>query len=132
MTTGRTHRPPNFQNVPIRTEEGRRIKESFIREQRSMRKTTDSIAREMTRTIYSHISAQTAYSRNINPMEVMAQQSPSGRGSKHLLWMLREISSPCSADTSKAHRWLGYAQALSVEYGFYTLEELRKLNEGLQ
>jgi hypothetical protein len=42
--------------------------------------------------------------------------------------MLREISK-LRVTGKKAHRWLGYAQAILIEYGVMSLEDAKNINK---
>jgi hypothetical protein len=60
------------------------------------------------------------------PPEDQGEQSPEGNTQAHLVFMLRTITG--WDNTEKAHRWLGYAQALAVMLGLARLEEMKVLN----
>lgn len=54
-------------------------------------------------------------------------RSPVGVGSGHAIWMLDGIQKGY-IQREKAHRWLGYAQALLVSGGILTLDEVKTIN----
>jgi Lar family restriction alleviation protein len=55
-------------------------------------------------------------------------RSADGRGTDHAFWMLAEVAY-ARATGRKAHRWLGYAQAILVECGSLTLEQAKLANK---
>ena len=87
-----------------------------------MTETTQTIAQWMLTRIRSH-----------SP-ELESYQSEDGLGSGHLHYMLAKLAAgeDPKPDTPKAHRWLGYAQALAVSYAYYTLDGLKELNKTLE
>lgn len=56
-------------------------------------------------------------------------QDPDGATLGHAVWMLRGIAEGYITE-DKAHRWLGYAQALVVIEGDVPLDVLMELNRG--
>ncbi|MCP4601695.1 MAG: hypothetical protein GY847_14470 [Proteobacteria bacterium] len=50
-----------------------------------------------------------------------------GTGANHAVWMLGQISKG-EMPGDKSNRWLGYAQAILVDQGLFSLEDFRKLN----
>lgn len=59
--------------------------------------------------------------------EDRGRQSPEGNDQAHLLFMLWAIHTG-EVQGEKAHRWLGYAQALIVMLGLGNLESMKSLN----
>lgn len=57
------------------------------------------------------------------------KRSKDGRGIAHARWMLGEIETG-DVEGEKAHRWLGYAQAIIVQHYEATLEDVKRINEG--
>jgi hypothetical protein len=57
-----------------------------------------------------------------------ASQNPDGVGSDHAIWMLRGITLGY-IQHEKAHRWLGYAQAIVVATSVLTLAEVKDINK---
>ena len=57
-----------------------------------------------------------------------AIQDPDGNTVEHALWMLLGISTGY-IQYEKAHRWLGYAQALIVANEIATLHDMRAINQ---
>jgi hypothetical protein len=58
-----------------------------------------------------------------------AQRDPEGRTLEHAVWMLLEIYwGKIESNSNKAHRWLGYAQALLVSHQWATLEQMKQAN----
>lgn len=51
--------------------------------------------------------------------------SEDGAGLPHAAWMLFQI--PHMEDVEKANRWLGYAQAILVYEGVFSLQEMRDM-----
>jgi hypothetical protein len=58
----------------------------------------------------------------------IAARDEDGCGIQHAAWMLEEIVTGKIAGR-KAHRWLGYAQALLVSGGWLTLDEAKLANK---
>ncbi len=56
-----------------------------------------------------------------------AEHDPSGDTLTHAKWMLHGIFSGY-IQHEKAHRWLGYAQALMVVNDVVTLDKLKEIN----
>jgi hypothetical protein len=57
-----------------------------------------------------------------------AVRSEQGVGIEHASWMLGEIIAG-RVEGRKAHRWLGYAQAILVEASWLTLDEAKAANK---
>jgi len=57
-----------------------------------------------------------------------SERDMKGRTINHAVWMLVGISLEY-VENEKAHRWLGYAQALIVRDGLLTLGEIREINK---
>jgi 5'(3')-deoxyribonucleotidase len=57
-----------------------------------------------------------------------AERNPNGCGRRHLRWMLGELRDGALASPTKACRWLGYAQAMAVERGLCTLDQMKAWN----
>lgn len=55
------------------------------------------------------------------------ERSPKGMGDRHIAFMLDEIRKG-RITGEKAHRWLGYAQALMVVGNWATLDQLKEIN----
>ncbi len=55
-------------------------------------------------------------------------RDPNGKTLAHARWMLNGISVGY-IQFEKAHRWLGYAQAIIVSHGAATLDELKDINK---
>jgi hypothetical protein len=55
-------------------------------------------------------------------------QDADGKTPEHAMWMLNEIIR-CRVEWSddRLHRWVGYAQALLIMYGFLTLDDCRRI-----
>ena len=54
-----------------------------------------------------------------------------GRGLGHCRWMIWSVMDNYETwPKTKSHRWLGYVQGLMVEYGIYTLDEVRDQSKG--
>ena len=59
---------------------------------------------------------------------VDAYRSEDGTGPGHARWMLKGIIDGY-IQHEKAHRWLGYAQAIAIAEGCTTLGELKSTNK---
>lgn len=59
---------------------------------------------------------------------IQTVRNEEGRGVNHAYWMLTEIVLG-NVTEEKAHRWLGYAQALLVAEDELTLEECKAINK---
>lgn len=59
---------------------------------------------------------------------VQAVRDPHAKATAHAAWMLEEIADE-QVVGDKAHRWLGYAQALLVVRSIITLEEAKAIND---
>lgn len=51
-----------------------------------------------------------------------------GRGIEHAKWLLVEVATG-QVKGNKAHRWLGYAQAILVEYRVMSLNDAKNANK---
>lgn len=60
--------------------------------------------------------------------DVIEDRDPEGQSGPHLLWMLEELSARRVGSETKTCRWLGYAQALAIQYGILDLERAKQLN----
>jgi len=58
---------------------------------------------------------------------ISTHRDPRGRSINHAKWMLEGIAWGY-VQGEKAHRWLGYAQAIVVEQGFATLDKVKEIN----
>ncbi len=56
-----------------------------------------------------------------------SKRDPSGRTVNHAKWMLEGIAWGYVTG-EKAHRWLGYAQAIVIENSWATLDFIKDLN----
>ena len=56
-----------------------------------------------------------------------SDRSLDGKGINHAVWMLEEVKH-CRVKAEKAHRWLGWAQAILVYEGAATLEQCKTIN----
>lgn len=65
--------------------------------------------------------ASLAYLSSQGPLERL--RDPDGRTWQHAVWMLDQVLQ--MAESSKAHRWVGYAQALLVLHGKASLSRVR-------
>lgn len=59
----------------------------------------------------------------------VAMRDEDARSTGHAIWILEEIIDGMVV-RDKAHRWLGYAQALLVVYDLCTLEDMKQANLG--
>jgi len=55
------------------------------------------------------------------------KRAADGRGLSHAVWMLEGIGLGY-IQHEKAHRWLGYSQAIIVELKLLSLEEMKNIN----
>lgn len=55
------------------------------------------------------------------------ERDPEGRSLAHAVWMLLEIYWS-KVTGNKAHRWLGYAQALLISHRWATLDQMKQAN----
>lgn len=54
-----------------------------------------------------------------------------GKSMDHCLWMLKQVSDR-EVQGEKAHRWLGYAQAMLAMEGRASLRALKEVNKSAQ
>ena len=60
-------------------------------------------------------------------LDVEPEKDPDGTEMSHAAWMLQGIAQGY-IQHEKAHRWLGYAQAILVIQGPFTLEGMKTAN----
>lgn len=61
-------------------------------------------------------------------VDTVAHKDDRGTTIEHARWLLEGISLGY-VQHKKAHRWLGYAQALLVMHGDATLDDMKKINK---
>ena len=73
------------------------------------------------------MNIQLAADLTLNRLDCESERKPSGKGITHARWMLEGIEAGY-IQGEKAHRWLGYAQAIVVECNAATLDEMKAAN----
>ncbi len=63
------------------------------------------------------------------PALTQGRRNPEATGVAHAIWMLEGIADGY-IQHDKAHRWLGYAQALVICDKLLSLEEMKEINKG--
>lgn len=78
-----------------------------------------------------HIAARRTMVNFKFPEGCLPKQSQQGEGLDHCLFMLREVAER-RVIGEKAHRWLGYAQAMLILAGRASLRAMKELNRDAQ
>lgn len=73
------------------------------------------------------MNPQKAAGSILNLLDCPSKRWPSGKTIEHARWMLEGIEAGY-IQHEKAHRWLGYAQALIVTNDVATLDEMKRVN----
>ena len=74
------------------------------------------------------MNIQLAATLTLDGQEGRVQRDSSGNSIEHARWMLSGIIEGY-IQHEKAHRWLGYAQALIVMLGESSLDEMKRINQ---
>ncbi len=74
------------------------------------------------------MNTKNAANEILQALDTVAMWDQDGVTIEHALWMLEGIALGY-IQHEKAHRWLGYAQAILVTTGTVTLEQMKRVNK---
>ncbi len=74
-------------------------------------------------------AAEQILSKLTNTSVGKAKRDPDGKTSEHAGWMLYGVALGY-VQYEKAHRWLGYAQAILVTNNIFSLAAMKEINRG--